>query len=293
MRIFAQVVDQGSFTRAAASLGLSKATISKQVARLEERLGARLLNRTTRRLHLTDAGQAYYQACSRILHEIEAAEGAVAQLQSKPRGRLRVSGPVSFGQRFLGAAIAELMTTYPELEVELVLSDRFVDIVEEGFDVAVRIASLTDSSLIARRLGPMRGYVCASPDYLRAHGHPQRPADLAGHNCLLYSHESTGPRWSFKGESGQTTVQVEGTLRVNNGDVLRQAALHGVGLAFLPGFIVEEDIRRGRLVSVLEEWTEWDAGIYAVYPHRRHLAAKVRVFVDFMVGRFDALELEH
>lgn len=286
MVVFARVVETGGFTTAAHDLGLSKATVSKQVARLEERLGARLLNRTTRRLHLTDAGQTYYDGSARILADVEEVERAVAQLQSRPSGVLKVSCPVSFGQRFVASAVAEFMAELPDLRVEMVLSDRFVEIIEEGFDVAIRIGKLPDSSLVARKLAPMRRYVCATPEYFETYGRPKHPNDLAAHNCLLYTYEATGTRWRLKGPDGPVTVQVSGSLHVNNGDFIRQVVLCGAGVGFLPGFIVDTDIREGRVQAVLEEWSESDAAVFAVYPHRRHVAAKVRSFVDFMAERF-------
>jgi DNA-binding transcriptional LysR family regulator len=286
MAVFARVVETGGFTAAARELGLSKGTVSKQVARLEERLGARLMNRTTRQLHLTDAGQAYYDGSARILAEVEEVERAVAHLQSRPSGLLRLTCPVSFGQRFVAAAVADFMAELPDLEVEMVLSDRFVDIVEEGYDVAIRIGTLPDSSLVARKLAPMRRCVCATREYFERRGRPQHPTDLAEHNCLLYTYEATGTRWRLRGPDGPVSVQVSGTLHVNNGDVIRQAVLRSVGVGFLPGFIVDADIREGRIEAVLEEWSESDAAVFAVYPHRRHVAAKVRSFVDFMAARF-------
>jgi DNA-binding transcriptional LysR family regulator len=292
MAVFAQVVQRGGFSPAARALGVSKATISKQIARLEERLGARLLNRTTRKLSLTDAGRGYFDACNRILQEVEDAERAVAQLQLQPRGNLRLSCPVSFGQRFLAAAVADFMAEHEGVSVEMVLADRFVDIVEERFDLAIRIAALPDSSLIARKLGPMRRYLCASPGYFARRLPPSHPNELSQHNCLLYSYEATGNKWRFRGPGGSLTTEVSGSLRANNGDVLRQAALQGVGVAYLPGFIVGPDIRCGNLEAVLTEWTESDAAIYAVYPHRRHVAAKVRAFVSFMGERFAKQDLE-
>lgn len=285
--VFAKVVETGGFTAAARELGLSKSAVSKQVARLEERLGARLLNRTTRRMSPTEVGRAFYERCRRIVDEIEDAEGAVMALQDQPRGTLRVNGPMSFGVRHLAPAIAAFMSAYPDLRVELELNDRMVDVVDEGYDVTIRIARLPDSALVARKLAPMRPVVCAAPSYWEAHGMPDTPDDLRRHNCLLYAYLMSGTDWRFVGPNGvEFEVPVSGSIRANNGDALAAAGVAGLGVLRSPSFIVWEYLRSGQLVAVLPEYGEPGTSIYAVYPHSRHLSTKVRVFVDFLVDRF-------
>ena len=287
MAVFARVVEMESFSGAARDLGLSKSAVSKQVGRLEDRMGLRLLNRTTRRLSLTEAGAAFYQGCRRVVAEAEATERAVTRLASAPRGRLKVNAPMSFGVRHLAPALPDFMARYPELTVDLALNDRVVDLVEEGFDVAIRIARLADSSLIARRLAPNRLVLCAAPSYLRAHGAPRAVEDLKGHECLLYSYLAVGDVWRLCGPGGERRLRVTGRLRINNGDALLAATLGGFGVALLPCFICGEDLRAGRLIHVLPEWSgPADTVIAAVYPASRNLSPKVRVFVDVLAERF-------
>lgn len=286
LAVFAKVADLKSFTRAAEALGLSKSAVSKHVAGLEERLGARLLQRTTRRLHLTEVGTALFERAQRIVAEVEEAELAVTRLSAEPRGTLRVSAPMSFGVRHLGPVLADFMVQYPALHVDLALNDRMVDIVEDGFDLAIRIAKLPDSSLIARKLCPGRRVVCASPDYWRRHGAPTTPADLKNHNCLMYTYLLSQSELRFEGPEGPLTVPVAGTLHSNNGDILRQAALAGIGFYFAPTFLVGDDVRAGRLERALPAYDDTSLSIYAVYPHNRHLSAKVRAFIDFLAARF-------
>jgi DNA-binding transcriptional LysR family regulator len=287
MAAFARIVEAGSFSAAARELGRSKSSVSKRIARLEDRLGVRLLNRTTRRLSLTEAGRSFYEGCRRMLSEAEAAERAVAHLSGAPRGTLRVNVAMSFGVLHVAPALAGFMRRYPELSVELVLDDREVDLVEEGFDLGVRIRALPDSSLIARRLAPSRRFVCAAPSYLEAHGAPEAPEDLPRHACLLYSYQAQRSVWRLGGPAGERRVGVSGRLTANNGGALRNAALAGLGLAFLPSFIVGEDLRRGRLRRVLPDWRDADdIAVHAVYPAGRNLSPKVRVFVDHLAERF-------
>jgi DNA-binding transcriptional LysR family regulator len=287
MAVFARVVEAKSFSEAARQLGISKAAVSKQVSRLEERLGARFLNRTTRRLSLTEIGAAFYERCARIVAEAEEAELAVTRLHATPRGTLRVDAPLSFGLQYLSPLLPAFMAQYPELRVDLTFNDRFVDLVEEGYDVAVRIANLPDSSLIARKLAESRSFVCAAPDYWERHGRPAHPADLAAHNCFGYSYLATRNEWRFRGPDGPATVRISGTLTANNGDVLRAAAVAGLGVVLMPGFLVCDDLRAGRLEPVLRAFEPDLAGIHAVYPHNRHLSAKVRAFIDHLVDALD------
>ena len=287
MAMFARVVERENFSAAARDLGLSKSAVSKAVSRLEDRMGVRLLNRTTRRLSLTEAGMAFYQGCRRVVAEADAAEEAVTHLAVAPRGRLLVNAPMSFGVLHLAPALPEFMRRYPELAVEMVFNDRLVDLVEEGFDVGVRIARMTDSSLIARRLAPNRRVLCASPNYLHDHGVPVALEGLSEHDCLLYSYQVDGDVWRFRGPVGQRLVRVTGRLRVNNGEALLAAALGHRGIALLPTFICGDALRLRHLVHVLPEWSEaGDAAVYAVYPASRNLSPKVRVFVDYLAERF-------
>ena len=286
MAVFAKVVEARSFTAAAAELGMSKSAVSKQITRLEDRLGARLLNRTTRRLSLTETGAAFYDRCARVVAEAQEAELAVTHLQSEPRGTLRVNAPMTFGHLHIAPAIPDFLARYPEVRVDMTMNDRFVDLIDEGFDVAIRIARLTDSSLIARRLAPDRRILCGAPAYFAKHGEPRTPDDLAAHNCLSYAYVSDTDQWQFIDGEGTRSVAVRGNLRANNGDAIRQALLAGLGVAVLPSFIVGPDIQAGRLKEVLRDYLPNRASVYAVYPHSRHLTAKVRVFVDFLADRF-------
>ena len=285
MAIFAKVVETRSFSKAARDLGMSKSTVSKAVSRLEERYGARLLNRTTRRLSLTEIGETFYQRCSRVVAEAEAAENSVSLLSTAPRGTLRVNVSLSFGFRHIAPVVPEFLDLHPEISLDMDMTDRFVDLIEGGFDLAVRIGRLDDSSLIARKLAPCRFALCATDDYLTRRGVPREPGDLAAHTCLRYTHLATQDEWWFDGPNGRESVRIGGPFRTNNGDALRAAAVAGLGLLYTPTFIVGDDIREGRLRTVMDEYA-WETGIYGVYPHNKHVSAKVRAFVDFLAGRF-------
>lgn len=278
MRTFVAVVDSESFTAGAARLDMSKAVASKYVAQLEDHLGTRLLNRTTRRLSLTESGAAYYERCVQILADVDEAGQAAGMLTAAPRGTLRVAMPVSYGTLRIAPVLTEYLRRYPEVRLDVALADRRVDLIEEGYDLAIRIGSLPESGLIARRLATDRIVLCASPAYLDAHGTPRTPADLKDHACLNYSYSSSGDEWSF--DAG--AVRVDGALRANNGDLLRLAALDGAGLIWQPHFIVGGDLQSGRLVEVMREQAAVELGIYAIYPSRKHLSAKVRTFVDYL-----------
>lgn len=285
--VFVRVVERGSFTLAAADLGLSRAVVSKYLTRLEERLGARLLHRTTRRLSLTEPGAALFEASRGALERIEEAEAAVAQLQAEPRGRLRVSAPMSFGILHLGPAIADFARDHPRVNLDIRLDDRFVNLVEEGIDVAVRIGNLTDSSLVARKLAVTRAVACASPAYLEQFGEPETPEDLATHNCLIYSYLSNANVWRFVAPDGrEIPVAVNGRFRINNGIVLAEAAIAGHGILMSPTFYVAPLLRSGRLKRILARYKAKELGIHAVYPQRAHVPPKVRVFVDYLAQRF-------
>lgn len=284
--VFVHVVDAGSFTAAAEKLGLSKSVVSKYVTRLEDRLGARLLNRTTRRLSLTEVGRAFYERSREGLREIEEAEAEVSRLQGAPRGVLRLNSPMSFGILHIAPALPEFLARYPDLSVDMNLDDRCVDLVEEGFDLAIRIGELPDSSLVARRLGPCRHVVCAAPGYFKRHGLPRTPEELRDHNAITYQYQNSPREWHFAApHGGVVRVPVSGTIQMNNSLGLREALLHDVGVTLTPTFVVGVDIKAGRLQAVLTEYKALELSIYAVYPQRRHLSPKVRAFVDFMGNR--------
>ncbi|MDJ0948987.1 MAG: LysR family transcriptional regulator [Alphaproteobacteria bacterium] len=286
MRVFSRVAEVESFSGAARDLAMSKAAASKHVRALEDRLGVRLLNRTTRRLSLTEEGRLYYEWCRRIQADLSEADSSVARQHGEPRGTLRVNAPMSFGIRHLSSAVPDFLARYADLAVDLTLNDRYVDLVDEGYDMAIRIGSLEDSSLVARKLAVARRVLCAAPAYLERHGRPQEAQDLARHNCLSYSYARTNPGvWRLRGPEGEVSVQVRGNLDANNGDVIRAATLAGSGIAWQPSFIVGDDIRAGRLEHVLPRYGD-EIGIHAVYPQTRYLSAKVRAFVDYLAGRF-------
>lgn len=287
MRIFRTVADKGGFSTAAKTLNISKASVSKQVSALEERLGARLLNRTTRRLSLTEIGQGYLDRARQILDDVEETESAVSLHHAAPCGTIRVNAPMSFGLQHLSPALCDFMSRYPDLSVDLSLNDRRIDLIEEGVDVALRIGRLADSSLIARRIAPARFAVCASPAYWDTHGRPQTPSDLASHLVGVYTMTDKPAVVTFIAPDGtEETVKVSGRLKANNGKVLHDAALADQAVVMSPTFMVGSDLRAGRLEQVLSAYGFPDAGIYAVYPPGRHLSAKVRAFVDFLVERF-------
>ena len=286
MRVFAAVVDAGSFARAADRLDLSRGMTSRYVAQVEAHLGVRLLNRTTRRLSLTEAGQDYYQRASQILALVEQAEHAATQDTATPRGTLRVNASVSFGARHLGAGISAFLRRHPEVRIDLTLNDRVVDLVEEGFDLALRIARRVDPGLVARPITRARIIACAAPAYLKQHGAPRVPADLARHNCLTYAYSGLHREWRFSRRGRTQTVKVSGSLHANNGDILCRAAAEGLGVALQPSFLLYELVRARKLVRVLEDWAADDLTLFAVYPSRQFLPPKVRSFIDFMVAHF-------
>lgn len=287
MDVFVRVAEEHGFTAAARNLELSKSVVSKHVQALERRLGIRLFNRTTRRLSLTEAGARYYEHCTRILEEIGEAERSVSALYAQPRGLLRVNVPVSFGHLHLGALLPDFLAHYPEVTVDVSMNDRFVDLVNEGYDAAVRIGRLDDSSLIARRIAPTELWICASPAYLEAHGTPRTPADLARHNCLLYAYSRQSGEWRLRSPGDEwQRVPVRGTVRANNGELLVEAAVRGSGIVMSPDFICACDVQRGRLVRILADYQAPPGGINVVYPYTRNVSAKVRAFVDFLVERF-------
>lgn len=286
LEVFVAVVDSGSFTAAAEALGVSKSFASRQVSQLEDRLGARLLQRTTRKVSLTDVGRVFHERCARILEDLQEAELAVSQMQTVPRGTLRMSVPMSFGLRYVAPAVGELMARYADLHVDVSFSDHRADLMDEALDVVIRIGKLADSSFIGRKLAPARTFVCASPDYLKARGTPRAPEDLRDHDCLLYAYQRTGHAWSLEGPQGEVSVPVAGRMVANNGDALLEAARRGLGVVYAPDFLAADDLRAGRLSRVLPEWCS-EAAVWAIYPHNRHLSAKVRAFVDLLGAHFE------
>jgi DNA-binding transcriptional LysR family regulator len=286
MRVFAAVVEAGGFTAAAARLGMSKAAVSRHVAELEERLGVRLLHRTTRRLSTTAEGELFHARCRELLDRLEEAEAELGSGSTTAQGVARVNVPLSFGVIHLAPLWPRLLERHPGLELDVSLSDRVVDLVDEGYDLAVRIGQLPASSLVSRRLASTRLVACAAPAYLAAHGAPARPAELARHAVIGYSLFASGDTWSFSGPAGEESVKVQPRMRTNNGDTCRAAALAGQGIILQPSFMVGADLAEGKLVELMPGWRSIALGIYAVYPSRKFLAPKVRVIIDFLVEAF-------
>jgi DNA-binding transcriptional LysR family regulator len=282
MRVFVAVVDAGSFVGAADALGLSKAAVSRIVSELEQRLAVRLLHRTTRRLSLTDEGEVFVVRSRELLSGVQEAEAEISERSGQAVGVLKVSAPFSYGVLRLAPLWGRFMAAHPQIELEVMLSDRFVDLVDEGFDIAVRIARLTSSSLVSRRLSATRMVLCASPRYLRQHGRPRHPSELASHAVLAYSLLAAGDAWEFEGPGGIVPVKVHPRMRSNSGDVCRAVALAHQGIVYQPSFLVGEDLAAGRLVRVLPEYSSPELGVYAVYPSRKHLLPKVRLLIDFL-----------
>lgn len=285
IQVFVKVVEAASFTGAAELMGMPKSTVSRYISKLEDRLGVRLINRSTRQLRTTDAGQLYYDRCARIIAALEDAEEAITSMNSVPSGLLRITAPQILGNLYMGSLIVAFMQRFPNVQICLALTDRKVNLIEEGFDVAIRGGVLEDSSLVARKLGGGERVICASPAYLAQHGVPTQPGDLKRHACLLHSQQPTTSGGTWRLDRGQL-VSVSGPLLVNSFDVLRHAAIAGQGLLQVPLTIVEEDLASGALVQVLKEDTNQDGGLYVLYPSGRHLSAKVRAFVDFAVACF-------
>jgi DNA-binding transcriptional LysR family regulator len=283
MQMFVTVVDSGSFTRAADRLDVSRAAVSRHVSALEARLGVRLLNRTTRALSLTDDGQRFHARASALLTELAEAEAEMAGA-SEPRGRLRINVPVSYGLVRLAQHWPNFLSSYPKVELDITHSDRLVDMVDEGFDLAVRIGRLRSSSLVARRLAVTRLRLCAAPRYLERHGTPEQPSDLDDHDLLAYSLSADGDHWSFVGPNGAQDQQIRPIFRSNSGDVCVEAAIAGRGIALQPDFLVERAIKAGRLVELLPDFSCGELGIHVVFPAHRNMPARVRVMIDFLTA---------
>lgn len=292
MSAFRAVADTGSFSAAGRQLGRSKGVISKLVAELEAHLGARLLNRTTRRVSLTEVGRSYHARCVQLLADLDELEAVAREAQAVPRGRLRLAGPQTFGELFLTPALHDFAALHPAIDLDLTLTDRFVDLVEDRYDLAIRIADLSDSTLVARRLADMRLIVCAAPDYLARHGEPRVPADLTRHQCIVDTNLRQPWIWPFEFDGQRSGVRVAGRFAVNSARAACDLAVAGNGIALAPDFVAHAHLAAGRLRAVLTAHATAPRGIYAVYPHRRHLALRLRVLIDFLVDRFarDALQ---
>lgn len=287
MQMFLRIVETGSLSAVAREMGTTQPTISKQLRALEQHLNARLLQRTTRKLSLTEAGTLYYETCKRVVDELREAEGTLSRLQNSLQGRLHVNTSIAFGQMFLNRLLLEFQRRHPGLSVQLSLDDRFVDLVAEGVDVAVRLGRIADPNVVARKLGASRRLLVATPEYLDKHGTPKRPEDLAHHNCLLYTYLSTGNEWVFADEDGEEIrVRVSGNFESNNGHALRDAVNASLGIAMAPDWLAYEGLRNGRVVAVLAEFAPPPFDISAVYPTNRMLTAKVRAFIDFLREEF-------
>lgn len=286
--IFAKVVETRSFTAAGRALGLPKSTVSRKVAQLEERLSVQLLQRTTRKLSLTEVGAAFYERCARISTEIDEAEQAVLFMHRDPRGLLRLTAPHEFGTAFLSDVISDYLVAHPQVDIELELTDRPVDMIEEGFDLSIRVGRKSDTSLIARELGPVQRFLVGSPEYLEARGVPLRPQDLEDHDLVVLGNPRHNLTMELSGAEGESiAIAARPRLVVNSMAMLREAVLAGVGIGMLPAFKCAADLDRARLHAFLHDWTRTDTSIHALYPTSRHLSAKVRTFLDYLASRLD------
>jgi DNA-binding transcriptional LysR family regulator len=287
IRAFTQVVAAGGFAAAAREMGLSRSAVNKLVINLENELGVQLLHRSTRQVSPTEMGLAFYDRCLTILADLQEAEQAITQLHEEPKGKLRVNAPMSFGIMHLAPALADFLVQYPDLQVQLTLNDRFIDPLEEGFDITIRIAAPPETaSLIVQELAPAQRVLCAAPTYLSDRGIPSHPTELQQHSCLHYGHLATVNQWLLMGPDGEHSISVQGAVCSNNGEVLREAAIHGLGITLLPTFIVEPDLQAGVLQVVLPEYHPPTISIYVIYPVNRHLSTKIRLFTSFLQERF-------
>lgn len=286
MQTFTAVVDAGSFVKAADTLAMSKAAVSRYVGDLEARLGARLLHRTTRRLSLTEEGQAFYARCKELLSGVDEAEAEITSGIADASGLVRVNAPVTFGIRHLAPLWGAFRALHPNVTFDITLSDRLVDLVDEGFDLAIRIATLQNSTLVSRRLSTTRMVLCASPQYLAEHGTPRHPSELASHEVIAYSYWSTKDEWHFDGPEGKVSVRTRACIHTNNGDTCRAAALVHQGVILQPTFLVADDLAAGTLVELMPQFRSIDLGIYAMYPTRKFVAPKVRLLVEFLAASF-------
>jgi DNA-binding transcriptional LysR family regulator len=286
MRAFVAVAETGQFSAASDRLGLSRAMASKQVMDLETHLGARLLNRTTRKVSLTEQGAAYLERCRDIFASLEEAEKEITRQVSEPIGRIRVSAPMAFGASHVAPEVARFAALHPRVSIDLTLNDRMVDLVDEGYDLAIRIGRLADSSLVAKRISDMQLICCASPHYLKKRGRPRQPEDLSAHECILYSYASTGATWTFPTSLGSSTVKVSGRVTCNNGEAICQMAIGGLGVILQPDFIVDAHIASGALERLLPEHPPEPVGIYAIHQSRKHVPARIRSFIEHLTSAF-------
>ncbi|PDT04481.1 LysR family transcriptional regulator [Rhizobium chutanense] len=287
LEVFVLAVKLGSLAEAARASGLSAGMVGKHMRSLEGRLGTRLLNRTTRRLNLTEAGSAYYEHCQRILAELAEADQNVMRHQIEPRGLIRLNAPVAFGEMYVARAVAEFMTQYSAIQIEMILNNYRIDLMDGGCDLAIRIGRMPDSNLIARRVASAQRIVCAAPSYLSRQDIPFHPDDLKHHNCLLYLPDGDAQGWKFKTQFGEIVVSVDGSGRSNSGAFLREIALAGIGIIRLPSFIVSDDLAAGRLVPLLPDYIDEDVGVHAVFLDSRPLSVKMRTFIDFLIRYFE------
>lgn len=287
MRAFTRVVEHNGFSAAGRVMGLSRSVVNKAVISLENTLGTQLLVRSTRKVMPTETGLAFYDRCLQILSDVDDAIGAVQALQEQPTGNLRLNAPMTFGTQHLGPVLADFMQQYPELRVELVLSDRFVDPIDEGFDMTLRVAELDyPTSLINRPIAPARRLLCASPDYIRKFGMPASPSELAQHDCLQYGYSGSSSHWRLTGPSGVKSYPIRCRMWSNNGEVLKSAALEACGIALLPTFIAGRELQVGRLHSVLTDYEPEHLTLSALYPRHRHLSTKIRLLVEWLEQSF-------
>jgi len=290
IQTFVYIVEASTITAAAERLGLAKSAVSRRLAELEDDLGVELFHRTTRKLTLTDAGQGFYERSVRLLADLEEAQHAVSHAHHDLNGQLRIAAPLSFGLMHLGPAIIAFQQHHPGLSFDIDFNDRQIDLIQEGFDLGIRIAQLNDSSLIARKLATISTLICASPDYLQRHGTPKTPDDLNQHVCFTYSYLDNPGLWTFIDLQGRTqAIKINRVMQANNGDFLRQAAIAGLGILRQPTFIAYKSIARGELVAVLNDYSIADVNAYAIYPPTRHLSQRVRQFIDFLVERFSGI----
>lgn len=284
--IFVGVINAGSFTAAAQALGHSTSYVSKAIARLEKRLGSRLLNRTTRTLSLTDAGRAYFERCNQIVIDAQNAERSINQLQERPSGLLRINAPASFGSQYLLDVLPQFMHRYPEIKLEVEFNDRLIDVVAEGYDLVIRISKIKDSNLVARKFTSSKAVVVASPDYLKRRGCPKQAEDLVQHDCVAYSLVPTPTQWVFHQAGKRTSITVDPRAMCNSAEIEVAMVVQGIGITRIPLFTCEQEVASGQLKIILEQYDQIDLEVYAVYPHRQYLTAKVRAFVDFLVESF-------
>ena len=287
MSVFRRVAETGSFSEVAREMTLSQPSVSKHVAALEKHLNVKLLSRSTRQLNLTDAGKLYYNQCTHILDELIETESIMRNQQSRPTGTLRINTPVTFGELDIVPHVWSFLANYPELNIELIMDDHYVDLVKEGVDMAVRVGPMTDSSLIARKIGDSPRVTVASPDYLAEHGEPKTLQDLKSHSCIVYTLLTTRNEWHFMGPKGKETVRVNGRFSVNNPRSIRQAVLAGQGIAVTPTWLIGDALKKGQVKVILNEYVPTPLDIHAVYPERHFVPAKVRYFIDYLRGKFE------